>query len=177
MRPTNLLKSLTFCALLGLPGCAVFSAAPNYRGVAVTPDELAQLTPGVSQAADVQDLLGPPTFVEPYDQDNWVYVSQITKMRIARTEGIVRQHVVVVSFNKDGSFKSYQQETLKNALPVPMDGKATPSPANSTSLLEKMIGGVGSYNPLGAMGGGGAGPGNGTSALGASTSSSSNGGF
>ena len=175
MRPTKLLKSLPFCVLLGLPGCAVFSATPHYRGVAVTPDELSQLTPGVSQAADVQDLLGPPTFVEPYDQTNWVYVSQVTKTRIGRTEGIVRQHVVVVSFNTDGSFKSYEQENLKNALRVPMDSKATPSPGGSTPLLEKLIGGVGSYNPLGAVGGNSASPGTGTSALGASSTSNDSG--
>lgn len=172
MRPTNLLKSLTFCALLGLPGCAVFSDSPHYRGVAVTPDELSQLTPGVSQAADVQDLLGPPTFVEPFNQDDWVYVSQITRMRIARTEGVNRQHVVVISFNKDGSYKSYMQETLKDALSVQMDSRKTPVPSSTSGLLERLIGGVGSYNPLGTST-----PASGaaTSALGASSSSNDSG--
>ncbi|MDE1896311.1 MAG: outer membrane protein assembly factor BamE, partial [Rhodospirillales bacterium] len=111
MRLTKLPQSLLLTALLGVSGCAVFSDAPHYRGIAVTQNELQQLTPGVSQQADVQALLGPPTFVEQYDQNNWVYVSQITKMRIARTEGVKHQDVVVVTFNNDGSFESATRKT------------------------------------------------------------------
>ena len=160
MRLTKLLKTLPFCALLGLPGCAIFSATPHYRGVEVTNDQLRQLTPGVSQAADVQALLGPPTFVEPYDQNNWVYVSQITHMRIGQTEGVKKQEVVVVTFNPSGAYQSYRLETLKDTLHVDMDGKTTPVPGGGAGFFQQLIGGVGSYNPLGAA--------NDTSATGAS---------
>lgn len=149
MRLTKLLKTLPLCALLGLPGCSIFSATPHYRGVAIGNDQLQQLTPGVSQQADVQALLGPPTFVEPFDQNNWVYVSQITRMRIGQTEGVDKQRVVIVTFNQNGAYQSYHLETLKNALPVAMDGKITPAPGGSPGFLRQLIGGVGSYNPLG----------------------------
>lgn len=173
MRPTKLLKILPFCALLGLPGCAIFSATPHYRGVAVTNDELQQLTPGVSQQADVQALLGPPTFIEPYNQNNWVYVSQVTHMRIGQTEGIERQKVVVVTFNQAGAYQSYHLESLKDSMPVEMDSKATPVPGGTPGFFRMLIGGVGSYNPLGMA--------NDTSATGANAlaggSSSGNSGF
>lgn len=149
MRLTKLLKSLPLCALLGLPGCAIFSATPHYRGVAITGDELQQLTPGVSQQADVQALLGPPTFIEPFEQNNWVYVSQLTRMRIGQTEGVEKQHVVVVTFNQAGAYQFYHQETLKGAMPVKMDGAATPVPGGTPGFFRQLIGGVGSYNPLG----------------------------
>lgn len=173
MRLTKLLKTLPFCALLSLPGCAIFSATPHYRGVAITNEELQQLTPGVSQQADVQALLGPPTFVEPFNQNNWVYVSQITHMRIGQTEGIKKQDVVVVTFNQAGAYQSYRQETLKDSMAVEMDDKVTPTPGGGTGFLKQLIGGVGSYNPLGAA--------SDTSATGASAlsngNSSSNSGF
>ncbi len=149
VRLTKLSQSLMFCALLGLPGCALFTDAPHYRGISVSESDLKQLTPGVSQQADVQALLGPPTFVEQFDPNNWVYVSQITKMRIARTEGVKSQKVVVVTFNNDGSFKSVTTKTMANAVPVMMDGKQTPVPGGSAGFFQQLIGGVGSYNPLG----------------------------
>ena len=149
MRLIKLFKTLPFCALLGLPGCAIFSATPHYRGVAVSNTELKQLTPGVSQQADVQALLGPPTFVEPFDQNNWVYVSQITHMRIGQTEGVEKQNVVVVSFNQAGAYQSYHQVPLKDTLPVAMDDKTTHLPGGTPGFFQQLIGGVGSYNPLG----------------------------
>ncbi|GAN78649.1 outer membrane protein assembly factor BamE [Acidocella aminolytica] len=152
MRLTKLPKSLLFCAILALPGCAVFSDSPHYRGIAVTASELKQLTPGVSQQADVQSLLGPPTFVEQFNPNNWVYVAQVTRMRIARTEGVSSQDVVVVSFNSNGTYKSYTENTLANALPVKMDGKETPVPGGTAGFFQQLIGGVGSYNPLGVTG-------------------------
>ncbi len=153
MRLTKLPQSLLFLALLGLPGCAVFSDAPRYRGIVVSPSELKQLTPGVSKQADVQALLGPPTFVEQFDPNNWVYVSQVTKLRIGQTEGLKAQHVVVVTFNNDGTFKSATEKTLANAVPVAMDGKQTPVPGGTAGFLQQLVGGVGSYSPIGTAGG------------------------
>lgn len=149
MRQTKLPQSLLLTAMLGVSGCAVFSDAPHYRGIAVTASELKQLTPGVSQQADVQALLGPPTFVEQFDQNNWVYVSQITKMRIARTEGVKHQKVVIVTFNNNGSYESATQKSLGDAVPVSMDGKQTPVPGGTAGFLQQLVGGVGSYSPLG----------------------------
>lgn len=137
-------------AMLALPGCAVFSDQPHYRGIAVTQDELSQLTPGVSSQADVQAVLGPPTVQEVFDNNKWVYISQITKMRIAQTEGVKQQHVVVVSFNNNGVMQNVKQETLKNAIQVAMDPKKTPAPGGKAGFFQQLIGGVGSYNPLGA---------------------------
>lgn len=170
MRPIKLLKTLPLCALLSLPGCAIFSSSPHYRGVALTNDQLRQLTPGVSRQADVQALLGPPTFVEPYAQNNWVYVAQITHMRIGQTEGVKKQNVVVVTFNQSGAYESYKEETLKTALPVAMDGNKTPVPGGTPGFFQRIIGGVGSYNPLGAASDT---SGVGASALGGSGSSTS----
>lgn len=135
--------------MLSLGGCAVFSDQPHYRGIAVNPHDIKELTPGLSQQADVEALLGPPTFSPQFNPNDWVYVSQVTKMRIGRTEGVKKQTVVIVSFNDKGVLQNIVTKTLKNAIPVAMDGKQTPVPGGSPSLVQQLIGGVGSYNPLG----------------------------
>lgn len=146
---------LLCCFLLALPGCALFSDQPHYRGIAVTQHDLDELTPGVSTQADAESLIGPPTFEEQFAPNNWVYVSQITRMRIANTEGVKRQHVVVLRFDDNGTLQGISQGDLKNSVQVAMDGAQTPVPGGKASFIQQLIGGVGSYNPLGATTGAG----------------------
>jgi outer membrane protein assembly factor BamE (lipoprotein component of BamABCDE complex) len=147
---------------LSLPGCVLFSDAPHYRGIVVTQHDLNELTPGVSAQADVMALLGPPTFTEQFDANNWIYVSQITKMRIANTEGVKQQHVVIIAFDNNGLMTGVTQKDLQDGVTVAMDGAQTPVPGGHAGFIQQLVGGVGSYNPLGAAtaaGGTGAGAG------------------
>ena len=162
MRPARLTIPFLYAALLTLPGCAVFSDAPHYRGIAVSQHDLNELTPGLSQQADVQAVLGPPTFSPQFNPNDWVYVAQVTKMRIARVEGVKSQNVVVVAFDNNGVMRSVTQKSMRDGITAVMDGHQTPVPGGSPSMVQQLIGGVGSYNPLGAAqdtsGGAGAGP-------------------
>lgn len=166
--PARFRASLAFAALLALPGCAIFSDQPHYRGIAVSQHDLNELTPGISSEADAQAVLGPPTVQEIFDNNNWVYISQITKMRIGQTEGVKQQHVVVLSFDNNGVLQSVSQKDLSNAVIVAMDGKQTPVPGGKAGFLQQLVGGVGSYNPLGsAADTSGAGPNSGGAGAGA----------
>lgn len=175
--PPSVQRALQFAVLggfLALPGCALFSDAPHYRGIAITQHELDELTPGTSSQADAQALLGPPTFQEQFQPNNWDYVSQVTKMRIAETEGVKRQHVVVLSFDNSGILQKITQKDLKNGVRVAMDPAQTPVPGGKASILQQIIGGVGSYNPgLGA----GTTPGAGASGLGGNGTTAGGNGF
>ncbi len=183
MRPAPLPKIarlrhvLALGLALSLPGCGLFTDAPHYRGIAVSDHDLNELRVGTSLQADVQALLGPPTFHEEFNDNNWVYVSQITKMRIGQTEGVKQQQVVTLSFDNSGVLRKITKDGLKDRVDVAMDSATTPVPGGSASLVQQIIGGVGSYNPgLGAgansaPGGTGAGAG----ALGGPSSSVGNG--
>jgi outer membrane protein assembly factor BamE (lipoprotein component of BamABCDE complex) len=157
---------LPLCAALALQGCALFSDEPHYRGIAVTQHDLDELTPGISTQADAQALLGPPTVAEQFDANNWIYVSQITKMRIANTEGVKTQHVVVLTFDNTGTLQNISQEDLKDGVEVAMETGETPVPGGHAGFIQQLIGGVGSYNPLGAAGAGAGGSGAGAGGLG-----------
>ncbi len=155
MRPFRLIIPKLLLAFgLGatLSGCAIFSDAPHYRGIFVTPHQLSELTPGISTQADAQALLGPPTTQETFDANNWLYISQITKMRIGRTEGVKQQHVVVLNFDNNGTLQKITQTNTQDRVDVAMDTAKTPVPGGSASFLQQLVGGVGSYNPLGSTG-------------------------
>jgi len=159
-------KTLALIALTALSGCTIFGDAPHYRGIAVSAHDLGELTPGLSTQADAQALLGPPTFQEMFDNNNWVYVSQITKMRIGQTEGVKQQHVVVLTFDNNGTLQTITQKDLADADQVAMDSNQTPVPGGKASFIQQLVGGVGSYNPLGATGLGGGGNTSGAGGLG-----------
>ena len=154
MRPAPLtpagLRAFALAALLLLPGCAIFSDSPHYRGIAVSQHDLNELTPGISSEADASALLGPPTVQELYDNNNWIYISQITKMRIGQTEGVKQQHVVVLTFDNNGVLQNVSQKTLQNSVMVAMDQHQTPTPGGTPGFWQQLLGGVGSYNPLGS---------------------------
>jgi outer membrane protein assembly factor BamE (lipoprotein component of BamABCDE complex) len=87
---------------------------------------------------------------EVFDQNNWIYISQITKMRIGQTEGVKQQHVVVLTFNDNGVLQSVSQKDLNDSVMVAMESKQTPVPGGKAGFFQQLIGGVGSYNPLGS---------------------------
>lgn len=178
-RPSiKLHRLLPLLLLPGLAGCAIFSAAPHYRGNAVSSRAIKQLTPGVSTEADATALLGSPTLKETFNRHDWLYVSQVTKRRIAQTQGVLRQKVVMLRFNKAGVLQSVHDVGKKQAINVAMAGGHTPAPGGKASLFQELVGGVGHYNPtgLGAGGAGGFGTG-GQSDIGGASGSSGLSGF
>jgi outer membrane protein assembly factor BamE (lipoprotein component of BamABCDE complex) len=166
--------------MLSLSGCVLFRDAPHYRGIAVSQHDLEELTPGISTQQDASALLGPPTFQEQFNNNNWVYVSQITKMRIGQTEGVKQQHVVELTFDNNGVLQSITEKDLKDGVTVAMATEETPVPGGKAGFFQQLIGGVGSYNPLGSVTGAG-GSSAGANGLGGngfgSSSSGSTGGF
>jgi outer membrane protein assembly factor BamE (lipoprotein component of BamABCDE complex) len=157
LRPA-FLRALSLAALAAsLSGCVLFADAPHYRGNAVSQHDLNELTPGISSQADAAALLGPPTFQEMFEANNWVYVSQITKMRIGQTEGVKSQHIVVLSFDNNGILRKISEKDLSDSVKVAMDGSQTPVPGGHASFLQQLVGGVGTYNPLASEGLGGGG--------------------
>lgn len=70
-----IISLLLACSLLG--GCA--SWLPNAhrpdvtQGVAIKPEQLAKLKPGMDQS-DVTSILGNPTLIDPFHANRWDYI-------------------------------------------------------------------------------------------------------
>ncbi|HQT68663.1 MAG: hypothetical protein B7Z78_10985 [Rhodospirillales bacterium 20-60-12] len=155
---------LPWVGLLGLmpvlAGCSIFAAAPHYRGIAVSQHDLDELTPGTSTEADVTALLGSPTAHEAFNDRNWLYISQVTKRRIGQTQGVLAQNVVVMKFNSQGVLEHISHLDKKDQVQIAMAPGHTKQPGGTPGFFQQLVGGVGSYNPLGASGlGGGLGSG------------------
>ena len=152
------IRLLAILALPALGGCAwlpplperprdVFTTPIVNRGHAVSEEQLAQLTPGVSSRADVAALLGSPSHAGTFSDENWYYISAVTQQRPARTMALRSQRVVVVAFNPQGTVAEVRQLSQDDMPRVDFVQRETPSPGTERSLLQALFGNVGRIGP------------------------------
>ena len=122
------------------------SFPPQTRGNKVDPDLLVQLVPGTSTRNDVVALIGTPTTKSSFDDNTWIYISEVTKPLIAATQEIRDQNVVVLTFDNKGVLRNISKRTAADAKQVDVVDRATPSPGNDTSILQQLLGNVGRFS-------------------------------
>jgi outer membrane protein assembly factor BamE (lipoprotein component of BamABCDE complex) len=147
-------------ACLLLSSCGWLMPPPQLRGNKVDPDSLKELVPGTSTKADVSAVIGSPTARATFDDNTWLYISELTQQRIGRVPGELEQNVIVVSFDDKGVLKAIKKRDKEDALPVAVVARTTPSPGTEASFLQQLLGNIGRFNPTGAgttPGGGGLG--------------------
>jgi outer membrane protein assembly factor BamE (lipoprotein component of BamABCDE complex) len=157
MHSGQIIRRLTVVACLMLSGCSWLMNPPQLRGNKIDPEQMQELTPGVSSKADVTAVVGSPTAHDSFDDNIWLYISEMTQSRIGRTLGETQQHVVVMTFDQAGILRNVEQKDKADALPVRVVSRTTPSPGTEASFLQQLLGNIGRFNPggLGSSGGGG----------------------
>src|SRR5690349_23598816 len=125
---------IVLSATLLIAGCSIFAAPSQLRGNKVDADQLKELVPGTSTKPDVTALIGSPTAKATFDDNTWLYVSEVTRPRIARVQGILSQSVVVLTFNDQGVLQDVKQVNQDDSVPITVVARATPSPGTEASF-------------------------------------------
>lgn len=157
MSKSTSLRSLMLIACLAasslsLSSCGWLMPAPQVRGNKVDTESLKELVPGTSTKADVTAVIGSPTAKDSFDDNTWLYISELTQQRIGRTLGELRQDVVVLNFDDKGVLKTVGKLDKDDALPVTVIARTTPSPGTEASFIQQLLGNIGRFNPAGAGG-------------------------
>jgi outer membrane protein assembly factor BamE (lipoprotein component of BamABCDE complex) len=139
--------ALAACLLL-IGGCSLFVPPPQIRGNRVSEDQLKELVPGTSTKTDVVAELGSPTTHSSFDDNKWIYIGQVTRPRIAQIQAVESQDVVVLTFNDRGVLSGIDHLTQKDAKPVDVVDRTTPSPGTNASFFQQLFGNVGRFNPI-----------------------------
>jgi outer membrane protein assembly factor BamE (lipoprotein component of BamABCDE complex) len=139
---------LISCLLLS--SCGWLMPPPQLRGNRVDPESMKELTPGTSTKADVSAIIGSPTARDSFDDNTWLYITEVTQARIGRTLGELDQKVVVLNFDEKGVLKSIGSLDKDAGLPVTMIARTTASPGTEASFLQQLLGNIGRFNPTGA---------------------------
>jgi outer membrane protein assembly factor BamE (lipoprotein component of BamABCDE complex) len=127
-------------------GCSFFQAQPQLRGNRVDADQLKELVPGTSTRADVTALIGSPTARATFDDNTWIYVSEVTRSRIGRVQGVLSQEVVKLTFNDQGVLQDVKRLDKNDGIPISMVARTTPSPGTEASFLQQLFGNIGRFN-------------------------------
>ena len=134
-----------------LPGSDLFAAPRQIRGHLVEEEELRQITVGVSSRTDVQALLGSPSATGTFDDNDWFYISGITRQRPGRQLALENQQVVQIRFDPRGTVQQVRRLGAEDGRDVRVVERTTPSPGNERTLLQQLFGNIGRIGPgLGA---------------------------
>ncbi len=164
---------LLLLLLTALPACSVIETPRAFRGNKIDPDQLKELVVGTSTKRDVSSLLGSPSARAAFDDNSWMYISELTRTRIGRTPGVIEQDVTVLTFDDAGVLRSIQKRDKEDGRPVTVVSRSTPSPGSEASFIQQLLGNVGKFStgPTGGSGvsggsGGSTGPGSSGAQLG-----------
>ena len=137
--------------LATLAGCAddLFSFPPQVRGNEVDPDVLAQLVVGTSTRQDVSAALGSPTAKATFDDNTWLYISEVTRPVIGAFQTVEDQRVYAITFDEKGVMTGVTKRAMKDSLPVDVVERTTPSPGTEASFMQQLLGNVGRFTPGG----------------------------
>ena len=149
--PRPKIRALPFLLPLLLGACSVFQAPVVQRGNRITPDQLAEITPGVQTKADVRAVLGSPTQTGMFGDDEWYYISSTTRQRPAGQLRVNDQQTVVVEFDRGGTVRRVRTLDGADTRDVQMVERETPVPGNERTLLQALFGNVGRFG-AGALG-------------------------
>ncbi len=142
--------TLVSCLAATLAGCGgtgdFFSFPPQVRGNKVDEESLGQLVPGTSTRQDVVALIGSPTAKAAFDDNTWIYISEVTRPVIAGTQGVEDQHVFVVTFDQKGIMTGVAKKTQDDSKPVEVVDRTTPSPGTEASWWQQLLGNVGKFS-------------------------------
>ena len=147
-------------ALAALGGCdlpAFVSFPVQVRGSQVNADQLKELVPGTTTRTDVIALIGSPTAKATFDDNTWIYISQLTKPVIAGTQAVEDQKVLVLTFDGVGVLRNVDTKTQDDAKPVAVVSRTTPSPGSEASFMQQLLGNVGKFSPVAPGGNSGSG--------------------
>jgi outer membrane protein assembly factor BamE (lipoprotein component of BamABCDE complex) len=146
--------SVSCCLLLGcllLSSCGWLAPAPTVRGNKIDAEQLKELVPGTSTKQDVTAVVGSPTAVATFDDNTWLYISELTQPRIGRTLGELNQNVVMLSFDQNGVLKTIDKRDEADSVPVSVIARTTPSPGTEASFMQQLLGNIGRFNPTGGF--------------------------
>lgn len=157
-RLVNTRALLLTVGALGLGACAylpplperprdVFTAPVTNRGHAVTEEQFQQINAGVSTRADVQALLGSPSHSGTFTDDNWYYISSVTRIRPGQSLSVRDRRVVVVNFDGGGTVREVRQLGEADMRNVAFVSRETPTPGTEQTLLQALFGNVGRVGP------------------------------
>ncbi len=120
------------------------SPSIDTRGNLPEEEQLSQIKPG-QHKADVAAILGSPSTVSAWDDNEWYYIGYKTEsFAFFRPEELERK-VIVLAFDSDGTLKDSAILAKEDGSSISPITRETPTSGNEFSLWEQLIGNIGRF--------------------------------
>ena len=109
-------------------------------------DVAGSIVPGVTSKQDVARLMGSPSALGTFEDDEWYYVAQKTERKSFYQAEITDQQVLAVRFGEDDLVSEVDRADLAQAESITPVSDVTPTAGNELSLAQQLLGNIGRFN-------------------------------
>jgi outer membrane protein assembly factor BamE (lipoprotein component of BamABCDE complex) len=141
------IKYKTFAALTASV-IIIASCTPttHVRGNIIEDFQLSEVVPGYDSRTDVLKKMGSPTTKATFDDNVWYYIGQETEKRGILDPEVVKERIIVVTFNDEGLVETIQ-DLDNNRVELPIAREKTPTSGNEITVMQQFLGNIGRFNP------------------------------
>jgi len=137
--------------LLGLITFFSISCSKNtflvHNGNMPSPDKIAQINIGQTRQ-EVADILGSPSAISCFDDNNWIYMSStLKKVAFFKPEELER-NVLNINFDNQGKVAKISTYNKDDGKQIEISEQQTPTQGHNIGFFKKYFGGVGAYMPI-----------------------------
>ncbi len=138
------LSNVAACVALAA-GISACSARIDQRGNLPDPDILANVEVGHINKQGLQDMLGSPSSVSPFDGDVWYYISERTEKVAFFEPKVLDRKVLMFRFDDKGIVSEKKEFGMEDANNVDMVQRKTPTAGNEIGILRQLFGNLGRF--------------------------------
>ena len=143
MASTGMRMSAAIIAAALVTGCAGFR---EHRGYMMDEELVTAVQVGIDNKESVMTALGRPTFTGQFDDNNWYYLSQDTKIVPFRSAKVREQDLVHVQFDAAGNVVAVNRGDETTIVSIDPHGDKTPTIGRKRSFFDELFGNIGVFS-------------------------------
>ncbi|MBY6134640.1 outer membrane protein assembly factor BamE [Nocardioides marinus] len=143
------LKPVLRTAVFVAVGVALSACAATYRkhGYVPSPDQLAEVVPGIDTRDSVAETIGVPSSTGVLNDSGYYYVATRFRHYGAAAPKPVSRDLVAISFDSAGVVQGIQRYNLEDGKVVPLERRVTSSSVQDSTFLRQLLGNLGNFSP------------------------------
>lgn len=130
------------CAVIILQSC---SGKTLNTGNFPDPDLIANIEIGQVSKKGVYELLGSPSSIATFSDNDWYYISEKTSTKAFFKPEIISRKVLIIQFDKRQIVKKIKHLSLKDGENIEMVDRVTPTSGKELTILQQIFGNVGRF--------------------------------
>lgn len=140
-------KPVLRAAIFATVGLALSACSSVYRkhGYVPTPEQLAEVVPGIDTRDSVAESIGVPSSTGLLNDSGYYYVATRFRHYGATAPKPVARDLVAISFDTAGVVDGVRRYNLEDGKVVPLERRVTSSGAQENTFLRQLLGNLGNF--------------------------------